>query len=110
MGSALDQAVLLSGLWAMARATCFASAAVAAPVISSVTTWPTPSPSSTIWWARLPQTRASALAKAGRVWSVSVDAAGSAGEQEDGVVGGGVAVDRDGVEGVFDRGGEEFAQ
>ncbi len=55
-GRPLDHAVLHSGLWAMDLATCRASATVRAPVISSVTTCVTPSPSSTIWCASEPQT------------------------------------------------------
>ena len=47
------------GLWAIDLATWRASSSVSAPVMCRVTTWPTPSPSSTIWWARLPQTMAS---------------------------------------------------
>ena len=65
LGSALDQAVLQSGDVAMVAAMALASASVRAPVISSVTTWVTPSPSSMIWWASESQTRCSAASKAG---------------------------------------------
>ena len=43
-------------------------------------------------------------------WWGELDAAGSAGEEEDGVVGGGVAVDGDDVEAGFDGGGEGGAE
>ena len=99
-----------SGLCAMALATSLASAAVAAPRMSRVTAWLTPSPSATIWRASERQTSPRAASKAGDEFAAEPHAAGAAGEQQHGVVGGGVAVDGDGVEAGFDRSSQRRLQ
>ena len=105
LGSQPAQAVLTSGEWAMALATRSASASAAAPSMRSSTTWVTPSPSATIWRASEVQTW---VERGGKCWIAGADggAAGAGGEQQHGVVGGGVAVDGDAVEADFDGGAQ----